>query len=277
MIRELAGRGTAILSETPPAPDLEGLIELNRAIGTDAMVQVAEQYQFQPAHAARISVAESGVLGAVTQVQMSVAHGYHGVNLMRRFLGVGFENAEIIGRHFDSPIIAGPDRSGPPEDEHIVNSGQDIAILSFKGKLGIFDFTGDQYFSWIRKPRVLVRGERGEIFNFQVSYLKDYKTPVHLELLRHNAGEDGNLEGYYNKGITLGDKWMYTNPFIPGRLSDDEIAVATCLVRMWEYVNGGQEFYSLAEASQDHYMGMMVQKAVETGNTVNMEYMAWKK
>ena len=36
----------------------------------------------------------------------------------------------------------------------------------------------------------------------------------------------------------------------PAELSDDEIAVADLLLRMADYVNGGEVAYSLAEACQ---------------------------
>jgi len=139
----------------------------------------------------------------------------------------------------------------------------------------VYDFTGDQYFSWIRSPRVLVRGERGEICNRQVKYVRDFQTPVYSELRRIDAGEDGNLEGYYHKGIVLGEEWAYRNPFVPARLTDDEIAVATCLEKMATYVEGGPSFYGLPEASQDHYLGLVIQKAVETGTTVATQQQPW--
>jgi predicted dehydrogenase len=275
MLRELTQCGMPALAETPPAPDLDGLIALCELTEREAKIQVAEQYQFQPLHAARIHLVHSGKLGSVTQAQISVAHGYHGMSLMRKFLGVGFENAAITAREFVSPIVSGPDRAGPPRVERITDSSQIIAHLDFGDKLGVYDFTGDQYLSWIRGLRVLVRGERGEISDGRVRYLKDFHTPIALELKRLDAGQNGNLEGYYHKGILAGDEWIYQNPFVLARLSDDEIAVATCLDNMARYVNGGPGFYSLAEASQDHYLGLMVDEAVETGKTVLTKRQPW--
>jgi hypothetical protein len=204
-----------------------------------------------------------------------VAHGYHGVSLIRKLLGVGYQAASIRARAFVSPIVAGPDRSGPPAAERIADSRQVIAQLDFGSKLGVFDFTGDQYFSWIRAPRVLVRGERGEIKDGQVRYLQDVATPVEMVLRRVDAGLDGNLEGYYHKGILAGDEWVYRNPFVPARLTDDEIAIASCLERMATYAAGGPDFYSLAEASQDHYLSLMIDKAVRTGEVALAEPQAW--
>lgn len=275
IIRELADRGIPALAETPPAPDLDGLVALDEITKRGARVQVAEQYLFQPFHAARHSLAESGKLGTVTQAQVSAAHGYHGVSLIRGLLGVRYEEATITARVFESPLIEGPGRGGPPAEEKTRVSSQIIAHLDFGDKLGVHDFTGDQYFSWIRSPRVLVRGERGEINNRQVSYLKDFLTPVYCDLRRISAGEDGNLEGYYLKGILAGDEWVYQNPFAPARLTDDEIAVATCLDRMAKYAGGGSSFYSVPEASQDHYLGMLIQQAVKSGEAVAATRQVW--
>lgn len=277
MIRELARRGMPALAETPPAPNLEELIGLQDLIEAGARVQVAEQYQFQPLHAARLHVARSGRLGTVTQAQVSAAHGYHGVSLIRGLLGVSFESATIRAFAFVSPIIAGPGRGGPPTEEKIASSRQVIAYLDFGGRLGVFDFTGDQYFSWIRSPRVLVRGEKGEINNREVRYLEDFATPVELELKRVDAGQDGNLEGYYHKGILAGAEWVYRNPFVPARLTDDEIAVATCLDRMAAYAAGGPSFCSLADAAQDHYLGLMIDRAVQTGEMVIADRQPWAR
>ncbi|OLB64239.1 MAG: oxidoreductase, partial [Ktedonobacter sp. 13_2_20CM_2_54_8] len=168
LLKELASRNVPALAETPPAPDLEGLISLQPLIKAGAKIQVAEQYQFQPLHAARLAITSSGKLGTITQAQISVAHGYHGVSLMRKFLGITFDSATISAKSFNSPLIAGPDRDFHlPEQEKVEASKQVIAYLDFGGKLGVYDFTYAQYRSWVRAPRTLIRGERGEINNTQ--------------------------------------------------------------------------------------------------------------
>ncbi len=274
IIAELAGAGVPVLAETPPAPDLEQLIKLNKLV-KGAKIQVAEQYHLQPLHFARIAIANSGKLGEISQVQVSFSHGYHAVSIARKLLRVGFENASINAFEYASPIVAGPGRKGPPEQEKIVSVNREIALLDFGGKLVVYDFTKDQHRSWVRSIRVEARGDRGEISNSEVRYLKDFKTPIEYELKRKNAGEDSNLEGYHLKGILAGEEWIYVNPFIPAKLSDDEIAVASCLEKMNTYVKGGPDFYSLAEASQDHYLGLMVRKAIETKGPVLTKTQPW--
>lgn len=277
MLEELAGRQVPALCETPPAPDVERLVELHRLVEKGAKIQVAEQYIFQPAHAARLAIARSGKLGTVSQAQVSAAHGYHGVSLIRHLLGVSFEPVTVSAFQFASPIVAGPGRGGPPEAEKITDSTQIIAHLDFGDRLGVFDFTGDQYFSWIRSPRVLVRGERGEINDTALRYLADFRTPVETQLLRADAGHDGNLEGYYHKGFLAGDEWVYVNPFAPARLADDEIAVAACLAGMAEYVRGGAEVYPLAQAAQDRYLDILIAEAIETKRPIKSSPQLWGK
>jgi predicted dehydrogenase len=75
LILELASHDAAVLAETPPAEDLDALTKLWKELPANARVQVAEQYQFQPCHAARLALTRSGLLGEISEAQISVAHG----------------------------------------------------------------------------------------------------------------------------------------------------------------------------------------------------------
>lgn len=274
-VQALAQRGIPVLSETPPAPDLERLRQLWGLAERGARIQVAEQYIYQPHHAARLALVGTGALGRVSQVHVSICHGYHGVSLLRHFLGVTFDNARITARRFVSPLVGGPDRKGPPTEERTVQSTETIAWLDFGDRLGIFDFCGDQYFSYVRGQRLLVRGERGEIIDQTARYLLDYRTPVELAFQRVQAGADGNLEGHCIKGILGGERWLYLNPFAPARLMDDEVAVAALLAKMADYVAGGADPYPLAEACQDRYFDILIDQAARTGEPVHSETQPW--
>jgi hypothetical protein len=276
IICQLAERQIPVLAETPPAADLAALTELYSSLPKDAKVQVAEQYLYQPMHAARIQMARSGKLGEVTHAQVSAAHDYHGISLIRQLLNIRFESAVITGQQFESVIMQGPSRQGDPQAERIVQSVQRIATFRFGDKLAVYDFTGDQYFSWIRRNRMLVRGSTGELVDCEVSYLKDYETPIHTELRRVDTGHHGNLEGYYHRGVIADGEWVYRNPVAPARLSDDEIAIAACLLKMGDYAAGkGSSFYSLADASQDHYLALLMGQAIDSGKTVRTEKQIW--
>jgi len=278
LIAELAGRNIPILTETPPSPAREELLELWNLIEGGARVQVAEQYIYQPLHAARLALVQSGRLGATTFTQVSSCHGYHGTSLIRHFLGVGFEPATVTARAFEADIVAGPGRAGPPQAEKTVRSRQVIAQLDFGDKLGIYDFAGDQYFSWIRSHGILIRGDRGEIRDQDVRYLEAFDRPVHFRLERENAGEGGNLEGLWHKGYSGGGgAWAYRNPFPYAALSDDEIAIATVLAGMGAYVEAGTEIYSFAEAAQDQWLSLTIDEALSSGRPTRTSDAPWAK
>ena len=276
-LERLAKLEMPVLCETPPAPHTEGLIALHKLTERGARIQIAEQYAFQPMHAARLALARSGKLGSIHQARVSVAHDYHAISLIRGLLGVAFENATIRAQAFHSNLIVSPDRNGPPQHDQLETQRTILATLEFEGgRLGVFDFAEwSQYFSWIRSHRVLLQGSHGEITDERLRYLEDFHTPIQLDLLRRDAGHAGNLEGYHHQGILAGSEWVYRNPFAPARFSDEEIAIASCLAKMASYVAGGESFYNLAQASQDHYLGLMIHRSLETDRAIKTETQPW--
>ncbi len=275
ILKELSERGMPTLSETPPAPDLPGLIEVNKLTERGARIQVAEQYHLQPHHAALSALVATQILGRPSQAQVSVGHGYHGISLIRRFLGIGYEPPKITGFQFTSPLVVAPGWGGPQEKQTIKQSKQDFYWFDWGDRSGLLDFTDDQYFGWLRNTRILIRGERGEVMNDHAFYLKDHRTPIELCLVRRTAGTGSNLEGNHLQGYVAGGDWVYRNPCAPASLADDEIAIATCLMKMDEYVRTGKSFYPLAEGSQDHYLYLLAQQAVREGRPIEAERQPW--
>jgi predicted dehydrogenase len=275
VIVDTARKNLPILAETPPANSFEGLLSLWKSVPQETKIQVAEQYHLQPMNAARLSLVRSGVLGTPGHAQISATQNYHALSLMRRYLNIGFEDAVIRAFRTMTPVVEGFGRGGLPEKENIVTRDHTIAVFDFGGKTGVYDFERDQHRSWARSNRILVRGERGEISNHDVRYLRDFRTQVQYDLRRISAGEEENLEGYHLKTVLGGSDRLYENPFAPASLSDDEIAIASCLVKMKEYVAGGAEFYSLAEAMQDQYLSLMMESAVEADKAVKTVRQPW--
>ncbi len=272
---QLSQKGIAVLAETPPATNIKELNELYKLVKSGARIQIAEQYFLQPMNAAALSVMQSGRMGNINYALVSFSHGYHAISLIRKILGIGYENAIIQAHKFSFPLVEGFTRAGMPEKESIKDNEHVFAFFDFGNKLGLYDFENNQHRSWARSQRIMARGERGEINNADVKYLKDFETPIELTLKRMQAGESGNLEGYYFKGVLCGEQWIYQNPFIPISFSDEEIAIAMCLLKMKEYVEGGPEFYSLAEASQDQYLALMMEQALESGEKVTTQTQGW--
>ncbi|MDE0310842.1 MAG: hypothetical protein OXI52_01155, partial [Caldilineaceae bacterium] len=75
--------------------------------------------------------------------------------------------------------------------------------------------------------------------------------------------------------IQAGEHWWYRNPTLPAELTDDEIAIADLLLRMADYVRGGEEAYSLAEACQDRYLDILAAQAADTGQPVHSQHQPW--
>ena len=89
------------------------------------------------------------------------------------------------------------------------------------------------------------------------------------------TGAGTNLEGEFLRGVRGQEGWVYLNPFMPARMFDDEIAVATCMVKMAEYVQGGEAFYSLAEAMQDRYLALLTVQSAKEGRVLQAEKQIW--
>lgn len=274
VIVELADRGVAVLTETPPADTLDDLAALyERTRGR--IVQVAEQYHLSPLLSAQLAIAGSGRLGTPTQAQVAQCHDYHGVSIIRRALGIGADDAEITASIFRSPLVQGPGRDGDPTRERVVTATQTTGRFDFGDRLGVYDFAPEQYFSWIRGNRLLIRGERGELSDLDVRSVRAFDEPTFGRIERVMAGQGGNLEGMFLRGLHLGDDWVFRNPFMPARLNDDEIAIARMLDGMPRAVAGGPPVYSLAEASQDHYLALLMQQAADTGSPVRSTRQVW--
>ena len=275
VVTAVAAEGVPVLAETPPAPDVDGRARLHALVRGGARIQVAEQYHLEPLVSAQIAVARSGLLGDVAEAYVSLCHDYHGISVLRRLLGIGFEDATITAHESVAPLAGGPDRAGDPAAERVLEERHVTARLDFGGRVGTYDFGSDQYRSWIRSGTLLVRGDRGELRDETVRRMVDHRTPLRTRIERLAAGGPGNHEGMFLRGLTLGDRWLYRNEFLPARLPDEELSVAALLRAMGAYVAGGPVVYGLAEAAQDHSLGLEVRRSVETGAPVRTSRQVW--
>ena len=279
VILEVVAAGIPCLTETPPArteDDLRRVYETVREL--NGKVQVAEQYHLRPHHQAQKAVLERGTIGKVSQVQASIAHGYHGMSMIRRFLDIGFENAVIRCTGFKSPVVDSPSRAGLPEREEIVEADQVLASFHFgNDQFGVLDFTNKTYRGWIRQERLLVRGERGELSNHTVRYLKALNEPMAFEIERVSHGQEQDLKPAAFIGYRGDGAWLYRTPFSAPILMDDEIAVAHCMDRMMNFVRTGQSFYSLEDATQDTYLSILYERARQEDRTIESTTQVWAR
>ncbi|MGW4464916.1 Gfo/Idh/MocA family protein [Micromonospora sp. NPDC004704] len=276
--RELVTAGVPVLAETPPAPDLDGLRSLWSDVGASGLVQVAEQYLLMPGHAARLELVRAGVIGVPTSVQISSTHLYHAVSLIRGLLGVGYDPAEVSARAFVAPLADPLSPDGWSGDDTPRQLSTTLATIDFGGRMGLYDFTDNQWWNPLRARRLTIRGSLGEIVDDQVVRLVDPTTPVESPLVRRQTGVDLNLEGRDLKHISFDGRVVYRNPFVGSGLSDDDLAVADIVARTGAWARDEAAApYPLAEACQDHLLSLAIEESVRTGRPVVTAEEAWAR
>jgi len=276
LTRELVRRGIPVVAETPPAPDLDGLRALWHDVSTSGLVQVAEQYLLMPGHAARLAVLGSGVIGEPTSVQLSSTHLYHAVSLIRGLLGVAYQPVRVDARAFTAPLVDPLTPAGWTHDEVPKPATTTLATLDFGGRMGLYDFTDNQWWNPLRARRIVIRGSHGEIVDDQVTRMLDGSTPVTSALTRRQTGHDLNLEGLDLKHISFDGQVVYRNPFVGSGMSDDDIAVAAIAEQAGAWARGeGPEPYPLAQACQDHAVSVAIGESIATGAPVTVADEPW--
>ena len=237
----LADKGYFVLSETPflKAPEGEHAYE---------KIQIAEQYHQKGTYQAIKALIASGVLGEIQHVNLSIGHDYHAMSMLRFFFDDYNAPEKVFDLNVPDNMLTSHGRGG--EFEHTLRkTAQRLMVFRFGEKVGIYDFNGEQYFSPIRRDRLLIRGTKGEISNNTVRYFDDEGALTEGELTLKTAGL---LEGFYNDRIVLFGKVLYDFPFKNARLSEEEVAIAQCLMGMKKYIETGEEFYSCKKAYEDY-------------------------
>lgn len=276
VVTTLVEAGTAVLSETPPARDRDGMRKLWAAVGDRRLVQVAEQYLLMPGHAARLELLRRGVVGRPTSVQVSSTHDYHAVSMMRGFLGVGFQPVTVRASRFTAPLVDPLGRGGWSDDDTPKEAGTTLATLDFGNGSGLYDFTDNQWHNQLRARRILIRGSHGEIMDDDVVRISGPRTIVRSSLVRYQLGYDLNLDGYDTEHISFEGSVIYRNPFLGLRLMDEEIAVASMMRATSAWCQGeGPEPYPLANACQDHHVALAIAESLANDAPVTAGPEAW--
>ncbi|HET9168802.1 MAG TPA: Gfo/Idh/MocA family oxidoreductase [Actinospica sp.] len=276
VVGTLVDAGTAVLAETPPAPDEAGLRALWAAVGERRRVQIAEQYLLMPGHAARREIVRRGLIGTPTSVQVSSTHGYHAVSMIRGLLGAGAGPVRVDARRFTAPLLDPLTREGWTGAEAPRDATTTLATLDFGGASGLYDFTDNQWHNRLRLRRILVRGSHGEIADDTVVRWGAPETVLRSEIVRSHLGHDLNLDGFDTEHLAFDGSVVYRNPFLGLRLMDEEIAIATLLAATAAWVRGtGPEPYPLAEGCQDHLLSLAIDRAADAGAPAVTDVEPW--
>ena len=276
VVAELVESGVHVLSETPPAPDLDGLRALWAQVGSRDLVQVAEQYLLMPGHAARRELVNRGVIGQPTSVQVSSTHDYHAVSMIRGLLGIGFEPAKVSASRVTGPLVDPLSRSGWTGNGTPKRAATTIATIDFGEASGLYDFTDNQWHNQLRLRRIVIRGSHGEIADDTVVRLAGERTIVKSSIIRSQLGYDLNLDGYDTEHISFDGEVVYRNAYLGLRLMDEEIALASLLTATGAWARGdGPAPYPLAQGCQDHLVGLAIDESATTGARVVTTIEPW--
>jgi predicted dehydrogenase len=157
--------GLHVLLETPIAHDLHEADAIVAAAEQRGLyVEVAEQFHRRPHEQLKLKLIKSGLFGTVyTSFSDFAGHGYHGISVMRSYLGFDARPLTVSGaveQYRLTPYYSRLANTNEARDET-----QEHGIITFEnGRLGIFHWTSVGYDSplrWWRSSRFLAEKGMG--------------------------------------------------------------------------------------------------------------------
>lgn len=257
--RELLSSGAAVLCETPAGTEGEQITAF--ASLDNEKLQFAEQYPFQPRFQAMRAACEKGMIGEAHTLQISCCHGYHAAALMRSFLQTNSVMPSVRAVRIADEYMQLYSRNGAVPAVQ-VSCDRVLALAQFERKQALYDFSHPQYFSGIRRPRILLQGTHGEM-DFAGGVRVCGNTFASFSFSARYFGTGGDLYAPALDTISCGGEILYKNPFFGISLSDEEIAMAHCLYAMRQFLQTGKPFYGASEAALDAQISAKFASAAE--------------
>ena len=243
--------GLHVLLETPIAHKLsEADVIIATAAERNLKIEVAEQFHRRPLEQIKLKLIESGLFGRVhTAFNDFAGHGYHGVSVLRSYLGFDAKPVQVTGAVQSYPLTSHWSRLANHHSER--TETQEHGIIEFEGgQLGIFHWTDVGYDSalrWWRSSRFLAEkgmgitiGDGTNIDECLSLLSSDGEAPQYITLERRWERVDGGaLEAMVaHTGDPTQPLIRWENPFAPQlqghgiQWHDDEIGVAGCLLSL---------------------------------------------
>jgi predicted dehydrogenase len=252
--------GLHVLLETPIAHKLseaDAIIEAARQ--RNLKIEIAEQFYRRPLEQIKLALIASGLFGRVhTSFNDFAGHGYHGISVMRSYLGFDARPVQVVGAVRDYPLEAYYSRLASNYVPR--NETQEHGIIEFDdGRLGIFHWTSVAYDSpirWWRSSRFLAEKGMGitvgaglDVEEKLALLAPGGEAPRFITLERRWERNDGGaLEAII---AHTGDPDLpiirWGNPFLlpekghSPQWHDDEIGVAGCIMSIVTAVHDDTE------------------------------------
>jgi len=277
--------GLHVLLETPMAHDLgEADAIIAAAKQRSLKIEVAEQFHRRPLEQLKIKLIESGLFGRVySSFNDFAGHGYHGVSVMRSYLGFDARPVQVVGAVQEYDLA--PHWSRLVGTRHARQETQEHGIITFEdGRLGLFHWTDVAYDSplrWWRSSRFLA--EKGMGITIGVGLEVDERlsllapggeAPLFITIERRWERVDGGaLVGIVaHTGNPDQPLVTWDNPFRPAHQGhgmqwhDDEIGVAGCLMSLVNAVRHNAEpTYGARQARLDQEIILAIRQSAEKG------------
>ena len=273
-------QGLHVLLETPIAHNLDeadAIIEAARQ--RNLKIEVAEQFHRRPLEQIKLKLINSGIFGRVhTSFNDFAGHGYHGVSVLRSYLGFDAKPLQITGMVREFPLSSGP--AGETSNET-----QEHGLIEFQsGQLGIFHWTSVGYGSplrWWRSSRFLAErgmgvtvGTYAEVSEQLTLLTSDGTAPQPILIERRFERVDGGALAALvaHTGNAQQPIMEWQNPFQPAvqghgpQWHDDEIGVAGCIQSLVDaVVNDTEPTYGPQQARLDQEIVLALHRSSEEG------------
>jgi predicted dehydrogenase len=282
--------GLHVLLETPIAHDLrEAGAIIAAAAQRGLKIEVAEQFHRRPLEQIKLKLIASGLFGRIySSFNDFAGHGYHGVSVMRSYLGFDARPVQVVGAVQQYMLTPHWSRLAGTHDAR--QETQEHGIITFQdGRLGLIHWTDVGYDSplrWWRSSRFLA--EKG--MGITVGVGLDVEERLSLLAPGGEAPQFITIERRWERvdGGALvaivahtGDPHQpivtWENPFCSARQGhgvqwhDDEIGVAGCLMSLVRAVRDGVEpTYGPHQARLDQEIILAIRQSAAEGQPIQL-------
>jgi predicted dehydrogenase len=272
--------GLHILIETPIAHKLSEADAIIAAAETRGVkVEIAEQFHRRPLEQIKLKLLETGLFGQVySSFNDFAGHGYHGVSVMRSYLGFDSVPTQVTGA-VQSYNLA-PHWSRIAETRGSRTETQEHGIIEFEGgQIGIFHWTDVGYDSalrWWRSSRFLAEKGMGITYGVgtnleeRLSLLSPGgEAPQFITIERRFERVDGGalIAMVAHTGDPDNPIVTWENPFHSAiQWHDDEIGVAGCLISLVNAVrNDTDSTYGPLQGRLDQEIILAIRMSAQNG------------
>ena len=275
-----------VLLETPIAYSLrEADSIITAARERRRKIEVAEQFHRRPMEQIKLKLIAQGVFGKVhSSFNDFAGHGYHGVSVMRSYLGFDARPKQVVG--FSAAYGLAPHWSRLAGTRGARTETQEHGIIEFEGgQVGVYHWTDVAYDSalrWWRSGRFLAEKGMGISVGVGID-TREWLTllspgeeaPRFITLERRLERNDGGalVAVVAHTGDPSMPVVQWDNPFRPPvkgqgiQWHDDEIAVAGCLMSLVNAVRGnGDVTYGPLQARLDQEVVLAIQQSAASGS-----------